>query len=294
MRRLRKLSVLVFIVVTVIFALYQVRAKMQTDSTGPVITMDAESIEVSVTATEEELLAGITATDKKDGDVSSSLLIEQMGSFIEPGRREITVVAFDSDSHITRATREIIYTDYSSPVFSKSTPFEFAAGTSDLIGDLTVTDVLDGDLTTSILISNESTISYYTAGTYSLVYSVTNSAGDTVELPVEITIYDDNSDLPQFTLSDYLVYIEKGASFNAWDYVKQITMLYSDYVRASDGRLYQQNVVAGETVGVISSSDVTIRSTVNTSEAGVYSVLYRLTDSNGNTGTTRLYVVVQD
>lgn len=80
--------------------------------------MDNSEISVSIHADEAELLAGVTAYDAKDGDVTDSLAVEHISNFIEKGRRKISIVAFDSDNNVTHAEREMVYNDYTSPVFS--------------------------------------------------------------------------------------------------------------------------------------------------------------------------------
>ena len=47
----------------------------------PVIEMDSESITVSVEGGDEAILEGVTATDKKDGDITENLFIESRTNF---------------------------------------------------------------------------------------------------------------------------------------------------------------------------------------------------------------------
>ena len=102
MRRTRIFSIIVFVAALAGFGLYKFQAFRTSDQVGPKITMDEESITVSVQAGEDELLAGIEAVDKRDGDVTGSLLVESMSNFIDKGRRKITVAAFDSGSNVTK------------------------------------------------------------------------------------------------------------------------------------------------------------------------------------------------
>lgn len=98
MRRIQILSIIVFVLAAGFFCFYRFRESGLADSRAPVIAMDSETIEVSCDATDEELLAGVTASDKKDGDVSDTLMVESLSDFTDTGKRTMTVVAFDSDN----------------------------------------------------------------------------------------------------------------------------------------------------------------------------------------------------
>ena len=60
-----------------LYAIFFIREKSQ-DKTVPVITIDEEIIDVSIKVTDEELLKGVTASDAKDGDITSKIIIESI------------------------------------------------------------------------------------------------------------------------------------------------------------------------------------------------------------------------
>ena len=68
MRKLRIIILLFFLAVLGVFISTEVRDRLSADSSAPVIRADTDTVSVSVTATEEDLLAGMTATDNLDGD----------------------------------------------------------------------------------------------------------------------------------------------------------------------------------------------------------------------------------
>lgn len=78
----------------------------QSDRTGPDITFPSDNI-YSSDMTEEELLEGVTAEDEKDGDVTDSLIIENV--FQSKNGEKITVVytAKDSSNNVTKVTRQM-------------------------------------------------------------------------------------------------------------------------------------------------------------------------------------------
>ncbi len=298
MKKLRILSIVIFIVSAAIFVWYKNYQTNSKDSQAPEIIMDSDNVQVSCQAAEEELLAGITARDSKDGDVTGSLIIESLSNFVDNWTREMTVVAFDSDNHASKAQRRVSYTDYSSPVFSLTEPLRFAVNTDDIMGTLTCQDVLDGDLTGKIKMSSEYYVQADTPGEYPMVYQVSNSAGDAQRLPVTVEIYNPSEEAqkPQIQLSQYLVYTSRGTALNPWDYVQQITMRGITYQRGEDGVLRDPNPSENQEKTAVTSEEVSITGDVDYNTAGVYEVLYQITDSSGKesvTGAMRLIVIVR-
>ena len=57
---------------------YYSNGQKQRDVEPPVISADAESFSASIGADDKELISGVTATDEKDGDVSDSILIDNI------------------------------------------------------------------------------------------------------------------------------------------------------------------------------------------------------------------------
>lgn len=146
MKKLRILSIIVFVAAAVSFGMYRNEQINSKDNQAPKITMKKDSIKVSCDADQKKLLKGIKAKDSKDGDVTDSLIIESISNFTKNKTRTMTVVAFDSDNHATKATRKVKYKDYTSPEFSLTEPLRFPMNTQDIMGTLTCKDVLDGDL----------------------------------------------------------------------------------------------------------------------------------------------------
>ena len=83
MKKLRILGIVVFVIAAVSFGYFKYEQINSKDNQAPVITMDADSVEVSCQAEDEEFLKGITAKDSKDGDVTSSLIVESISNLIE-------------------------------------------------------------------------------------------------------------------------------------------------------------------------------------------------------------------
>ena len=108
MREKRKKGVLLFTALCcVAFAVYFVLSRQAVDHTAPEISFLNEEIEVSVGATETELLSGVTARDARDGDVTGSLVVEGV-SVLEPDHTaEVTYAAFDKAGNVAKARRTL-------------------------------------------------------------------------------------------------------------------------------------------------------------------------------------------
>ncbi len=277
----------VVIVLTVLAAVLMLAAFVRTmggsDSNGPEITMDQDSITVGIDCTDEEILAGITATDAKDGDVTDSLVVEELSNFIETGRRMATIAAFDQDNNVTKVTREIVYSDYTSPRFSLTEPLRFAMnGDEDITSVFQVEDCLDGDLSGEVVITSDYYYSYSTAGEYTVTFQVTNSAGDVVELPLTVEIYDSSEDnsAPKVELSEYLVYVETGSQIDPLSYVTGVTEGGTSWEMGESGNPYE-------------TEDIEVTNPVDTSEAGVYEISYTIPVGEGYEPVIRLVVIVE-
>ena len=66
---------------------------------------------------EERLLEGVTAYDGKDGDLTSKVFVESISNFVEPGVSNVTYVVYDADRHAAKASRKVVYLDYTPPRF---------------------------------------------------------------------------------------------------------------------------------------------------------------------------------
>lgn len=273
MKLAKKLSKLFFVFSVLLFAFCLITNRAGIDKNAPRIAMDSEEIKVSIEDDKRELLKGVTASDAKDGDVTDSLVVESVSNFIEEGRRKVSIVAFDSDNNIARETRELVYTDYESPKFSLESPLRFSFGDSDYMKGLTAKDCMDGDITSKIRIKYEEELDYGSVGEYKLTYTVSNSAGDAIKLPVTVEFYnEETASISRPELSKYLIYLEKGKSFNPEKYIEGITGY----------------------AGGLTTSDIKIKNPVKSSEPGVYEVEYQLKDSEKRVGITRLIVIVEE
>ena len=293
MQKLRKIWYVFVVLLTILFVGYRVMDRMKADSSGPVFSCNQDKLQVSISDEEDVLLKGITAEDKKDGDVTDSILLEKLSALYDNNRRTATYAAFDSDGHITKMEREIIYTDYVSPKFSLTGSLRFRTGeTVNIDKIIKAEDCIDGDLSNKVKLTMDTTINNRVPGVYQVEYEVSNSAGDLEKLPVEVKIYDTLRNEIQLNLKEYLVYYE-GETINYKDYLKSIISNNTEYFFEGVESEVNENVAAG--ANRIPKDRVTVEEHVNTKKAGVYPV-YFYYEHYGQVftqGVEVLYVVVK-
>ncbi len=299
MRRLKSVSLLFFAIALILFGVNYFKKKVIEDQTGPVFHMESKTVEVSVKDDEQALLEGLTAEDAKDGDITSSIIVENISPFTGTGNRIVTYAAFDSDNHVTHEKRELKYIDYEPSHFHLSKPLFFAMNATNLLDGITVEDCIDGDLTKNIRMMSDEDIDTAHVGEYRARLKVTNSAGGVSYLPVTIEIYDASVRYkqPSIKLSDNVVYLERGADFDEDEYLESITVDGTEYSLTYEGASYGASALAKNLIeDSIDYSDVNIESNVDTAETGYYEVVYTFDDYEYGTGTgkTRLYVVVTE
>lgn len=300
MRKLRNFSIILFIIAVALFVLFRVREMSLQDRSGPEIAMGANSISVSIHDPETKLLEGITAADRKDGDVTGSLVVENMSTFLRPGTRLVRYAAFDNDMHVSRAEREMTYTDYRRPEFSITQPLVFNSGNTKLLDNVTVSDCLDGDLTDSIKILSDSELLVDVAGDYQVRLQAANSAGDVAALPVTITIREgQNSSEPQIRLDNYVIYLNPGDEFDPYSLITEVSIGNTLYDLEEGEGTYGVEDLDPEVPIVVGTEQIEVSGMPDTSAPGNYTVTYSMTITAGSygekvTGTTNLYVVVRD
>lgn len=298
MKRSHLIIILLFFISAFLFGFTQVREYMKNAGSPPEISMDTATLEVSVNSTDEELLAGLTAYDPEDGDLTDQLLVESFSRFVSSGRRTVTIGVADSQGKVTEVTRNIVYTDYVAPKFGLTGPLQLPiTKCDDPLALVTASDIIDGDISNNIGISSIPADYGENPGDYTVEFTVSNSAGGRATLPVTVTVYDarEIQGIPTITLSEYLVNVKKGEKIDPWDYVIGAEYERTPYEREKGGStLYATNGKTDEDDNVLSLSkgDFNIANTVDWNEEGVYEIQYRLEDESEHIGVQRLVVVV--
>lgn len=267
MKRLRRITFACLLLSAVLFAASTLLQRQRSDSTLPVIEITQEPLILSVSEHgSDALLAGMTARDEKDGDLTGHILLRDI-LLQEGSRMKATYFVADSDHHIAVASRTVEYTDYLPPRFSLSAPLTYAPGGTVRIKDrLTASDVIDGDLSDRIRI-NANNLSPRYDGVYPVTFEVTNSLGDTSSLTLDITVKTPEAGAPVIRLRDYLIYVSENDAFDPMQYL--------------------------ESVSGASKNDVAVKLPVRGLQKGVNTVTYSCVSSGGIRGEAVLYVVAE-
>ena len=283
MKRMNAMLLMVLAAAIGLFACYHIWVHSRLDTVEPVITIEDGLLEVSVKDPEDALLAGIHATDDRDGDVTSSILVESVYGINADHVTTVTYAAFDRAGNVSKVQRHVRYKDYESPKFEVygSLTFNYGSGFN-LLQYLGARDVIEGDIGRRVhatLISDANGIT--AQGRHQVKLQVTNNLGDTVEMVIPVEVFDPEWYSAGVELSQYMIYLKRGAAFNPRDYL-------------------QGFILRGELIDLRptfpADIELEISNGVNTNVPGVYEVSYILSKSlNMNTysGIARLIVVVE-
>ncbi len=272
MKPFRIIVTVLFVVVSIVSAAIFVVEKLETDKTIPQITIEEEMIKVSLNATDEELLRGVTAYDEKDEDLTDKIIVESVSGFIRKGVSKVTYAVCDSDNNTAKATRLIQYEGYESPKFKVNGNLCFSLFEHIDIRELvSAIDSLEGNISSKIVVTSDD-YSSSISGAFSLNVSVTNQKGDSSTITLPLIVEDRPLSVPKIELSEYLVYVSKGERLDFNSYVVDVVDSNEQSIEAN----------------------VTVESTVDFRTPGTYHVHYYATDSLGLRGHSVLTVIVEE
>ncbi|MBQ7229736.1 MAG: hypothetical protein IJX04_02410 [Oscillospiraceae bacterium] len=283
MKRLNTLLLMILAAAFVLFGCYHIWVHNRLDTVGPELIVDEGLLEISVKDEADVLLTGIRALDERDGDVTSSILVESVYGIDQNNMTTVTYVAFDRAGNVSKTQRQVRYVDYEHPRFQLYGSLTFSYGSGfDLLEYLGAQDVIEGDIRRRVhatLISDTKSIE--AEGRHQVKLQVTNSLGDTSELVVPVEVFDPEWYAADVRLSDYLIYLDRGSRFDARSYLEKFIF-----------RGEPIDMTRGTPEGV----SVEIDNGVNMNEPGVYEVSYILSKSlnmNMYSGIAKLIVVVE-
>ncbi|MGM9929605.1 MAG: hypothetical protein ACI35P_16835 [Bacillus sp. (in: firmicutes)] len=277
-----------------------------TDTVPPRITMSEDEITISVQDEENEIFTGITASDDKDGDVTRYLTLENLSNFISPGTRTATIAVFDNAGNVARTTRTIHYSDYVSPEVILTAPLRAPLNDiTALLDNIRINDCLEGDITDNLQIVSEKTLSAISAGTYQMNLQVSNNAGDTLDMPVTVELYNtaDKNSTQVIELTDYLIYVDKGADLDPTSYLKSLKLYTDTYLWDSGKQAFvvdqplsdDDNNSSEYEIPSIGLDEIDIDNPVDTSVPGTYEIQYCFQNYDAIRDTSiRLIVVVEE
>ena len=183
---------------------------------GPRISCPEEVLEISIHDGREVLLAGVTAEDAQDGDLTDQVIVGGVSKLIGGKNAKVTCMVFDSDDNMASVVRQVRYTDYRRPVIQLEWPLVYeSTKEAKLLRAVTVTDLLDGDLSDQARVST-----LWGTGderVYSATIMVSNSMGDTATVDVPVIIGTDGGSI---RLRRQILYLRQGDSFDPMTQVR--------------------------------------------------------------------------
>ncbi len=244
---------------------------------APILTCSVEEdvIEVTCDVTDEQLAKYVTATDAKDGDISDHVAVTRNMYFVTKGVSGVTFSVCDSDNNVTKLYKSIRYTDYEAPrLYLKSDLIIHKKNPISLPRFFRVEDVFAGDISNRLKVMSAD-YDYLTEGTYTINCKVSNSYGDTREMDFDVIVTEDDYSIVDISLSEYLIYVNKGE-----------TPDFASYIKGVSNNLEKYNY---------STADVRIdASGYDPSKPGLYSVFYNITSGGETITKTRIIVIVEE
>jgi len=218
MRIVQRITLVLFVVMSLLYAGSKLYRTTIVDRTAPVITCSSDTVTVARGEDRSALLKGVTAHDNRDGDLTSQIMIQGLTPLIGEDTAKVTYVVFDKANNMSTYTRTVRYSDYRKPRFSMQEAAVYPVnGPVMLLDRLHAEDVVDGDISGKVCITSQN-VNAKEAGVYSVTAQVTNSLGDTDTVKLKLIITDSTEPL-KLALSEYIVYLDRGQRFDATQYI---------------------------------------------------------------------------
>ncbi|MBC1475953.1 DUF5011 domain-containing protein [Listeria grandensis] len=211
-------------------------------------------------------LAGVSAEDLEDGDLTSNIQVVANDVNIDvPGEYHITYSVLDTDGNTTEKTITVTILSNDKPVITGHDTSFKAGRTFDPMAGITASDTEDGDVTSAIqILAND--VNPDVPSVYHVTYSITDSDGNTTEATYTVTVL--TNEKPVIHASDQT--LAYGQAFDPMAGVNATDL--------EDGDLTGKITIV--------SNDV------NPEQAGIYHVTYSVIDSDGNETQFTITVIV--
>lgn len=211
-------------------------------------------------------LAGVTATDTEDGDLTAQIQVSDNLDISKPGAYVLTYTVKDSGGAVATGMRGVVVKN-TVPEINGIAPITITAGDAfDPFAGITAWDAEDGDLTAALQVSGN--LDTTKAGIYTLHYLVKDSQGASARRGRSVMVKARFNQAPELSGVSATT-ITVGTAFDA--------MTGITATDAEDGDL---------------SSAITISGSVDTEKAGRYRLTYRVKDSGGKSDTAYRMVTV--
>ncbi|WP_415336262.1 immunoglobulin-like domain-containing protein, partial [Clostridium perfringens] len=137
-------------------------------------------------------MAGVTATDTEDGNITNKVKVEGIVDSNKPGKYELTYTVTDTDGNTTIVKRvvtvnpKIVEVNNAPVITAENKTIKVGSKFNPMTG-VSASDKEDGDLTGKVKVV-ENTVDIDKPGTYKIVYEVTDSQGAQTRKTITITV----------------------------------------------------------------------------------------------------------
>ncbi|HBG7285420.1 immunoglobulin-like domain-containing protein [Clostridioides difficile] len=245
------------------------------------------------------VLNGITAKDFRGEDLTKYIKVEGYVNRFETGEYDLKYSVTDFKGQTSEKNCKVIVQDYKSSLPNKPDKNngkpeatlwdEEYITVGDIYGDdrirkgVKVIDPEDGDLTDKI--TYETDLDNNTVGSYLITYSVSDSDDNRIRFSRIVHVLEKGEDIP-----------ENSEDIGDWENarwpqleVRDVYLSVGDDFNIKSGLLYAYDEVDGYLTNKVKSSG-----TVNTIKEGVYSVSYKVTNSDNRTSIRSAAVLVRE
>ena len=244
--------------------------RMNADTEGPEIVFTSEAPSVYRSdMSNEELLTGVTATDRKDGDVSSSLTVESVYE-IDDSHVAVTYTAKDNSNNITKQKYEMEMDPSDAGKASEDTS---AFGEKTDNADSAATTGVDAEQSKNPEAAHHAEENADVAAveeTPTPTPEVDEAAAEKEKQEAEANAMSDQN--PRIYLKDYLIKVPVGTSVDLLSYVSEIKDDSDDVYT-----LWRKVQITGE---------------VNSAVPGTYKCTYYVIDSQNNISNNAVLTVI--
>ncbi|MEG7812890.1 immunoglobulin-like domain-containing protein [Bacillus paranthracis] len=222
-------------------------------------------------------MAGVSATDKEDGDITDKVTVDGNVETSKPGTYELTYTVSDSKGHNVTAkqtvtVKQTVVPKDEIPVLTAPTKTTINVGDKfDPMAGVSATDKEDGDITDKVTV--DGSVDTSKPGTYELTYTVSDSKGHKVTAKQTVTVkqkVETTNEAPVLTVP-FTTTLSVGEEFDPMAGVSA-----SD---KEDGNL---------------TNKIKYKGNVDTSKPGKYIVEYSVVDSKGVNATATQSVIVKE
>ncbi len=252
-----KIIPLVAMYVIVILFVICVLTVITEDRDAPEIIFGEEDIVYVQGEDINQLLTGVSAIDKVDGDVSNTLTIEGVNVLLGSRKVNIIYAARDTYNNIVKSSRIVKYQELE----ASSNPTEIP---EDIDQSIEESDIATEDVNSEVTNSVEELEENPDAEQPNEVTPAEETEEDSEDTEPLVSTGD-----PIIKLNTYSVTIEAGANFNYMNYIKEAVDDKDDAWR----RIY-------------------INGNYSTKVPGEYSLRYSITDSDGNHSNVETLVLI--